>query len=75
MDKQRLPGSERDKLGIVVSPRSCEKPYTFGSKRWFLPQNGLKKGRNSPFLFTDSLLGKKYILLIQWKLRAMKGPI
>ena len=73
MDKQRLPGSERDKLGIVVSPRSCEKPYTFGSKRRFLPLEWPKKGRNSPFLFTDSLLGKKYILLIQWKLQATRG--
>jgi hypothetical protein len=32
-----------------------------------------KRGENRPFLFTDSLLGNNYILLIQWKLQAIKG--
>jgi hypothetical protein len=74
MDRRLLPGSEEARWGLWFPPGAAKKPYSFGSKRRFLPQEWPKKGRNLPFLFTDSLLGKKYILLIQWKLQAMKGP-
>jgi hypothetical protein len=55
-------------------PQEAAKNLTLSAlKSGIYPQNGLKKGRNSPFLFTISLLGKNYILLIQLELQARKG--
>jgi hypothetical protein len=72
MDRRRLPGSERDKLGIMVSPRSWEKTVYFRLKQAVFTQKWPQNGAKFVLSFTDSLLGKKYILLIQCKLQEMK---